>query len=342
MKHWFGRGLAFSPAVLLAVAIAVVLLWNVTEPPRAPLETTGLRSAAAEPIQPLLPPVGLNPEKVALGQALFSDPRLSHDNTIACASCHSLKPPLAGSDGRVTALGILGQEGEMNTPTVFNSALNFAQFWDGRASTLEEQAGGPVHNPKEMASNWQEVIGKLSKAKDYPEAFDRLYHDGITSANIVDAIAAFERSLITTGSRFDNWLLGQNEALNEQEQEGYRLFKEFGCVSCHQGANIGGNMYQKFGIFGDFLPAGRSPRASDLGRYNVTHKDEDRFVFKVPSLRNVARTAPYFHDGSARDLPSAVATMARVQLGREISPREIALIVQFLEATTGRYLDQPL
>lgn len=338
MKRW----LAWFPAVLLSLAVVAALLWSATEPPRTQMEAPGFRSSAAEPIQPLMPPLGLNPEKVALGQALFTDPRLSHDNSIACANCHGLQPPMAGADGRVTALGIRGQQGDINTPTVFNSALNFSQFWDGRAATLEEQAAGPVHNPKEMGSNWAEVVAKLSAAKDYPDAFNRLYPDGITGGNIVDAIATFERSLITTGSRFDNWLLGQNDALSDQEREGYRLFKDFGCISCHQGANIGGNMYQKFGIFGDFLPAGRAPRSSDLGRYNVTRKEEDRFVFKVPSLRNVARTAPYFHDGSARDLSSAVATMARVQLGREISPQEIALIVQFLEATTGRYLDQPL
>lgn len=338
MKRW----LLTVPAVLTLLAVAAVLLWNATEPAHTVTEQSSFSTANSEPIQPLAPPTGLDPAKVALGQALFADTRLSHDNTISCATCHVLKSPQAGADGRVTALGIKGQEGEINTPTVFNAAYNLAQFWDGRAATLEEQAAGPVHNPMEMGSSWPEVIAKLSTARDYPAAFGRIYHDGITGTNIVDAIAAFERSLVTPGSRFDNWLLGQGEALNDQEKEGYRLFKEFGCISCHQGMNIGGNMFQKFGIFGDFRPANRPPRKSDLGRFNVTGRDEDRFVFKVPSLRNIARTSPYFHDGSARDLPTAVATMARVQLGREISPQEIALIVQFLEATTGRYQDKPL
>lgn len=338
MKRW----LLTVPAVIATLTVVALLLWQATVPEKSAPEQIPFRTASGEPIQALTPPVGLDPDKIALGKALFADPRLSHDNSVACATCHMLKPPGGGADGRQTAIGIAGQRGEVNTPTVFNASLNFVQFWDGRAATLEEQAAGPVHNPLEMGSNWKEVIAKLSTTADYPAAFNHIYSDGITGANIADAIATFERSLVTPGSRFDNWLQGQGQALSDQEREGYRLFKEFGCISCHQGTNIGGNMYQKFGIFGDFRPANRPPRKSDLGRFNVTGRQEDKAVFKVPGLRNIARTAPYFHDGSAPDLPTAVATMARVQLGRDISPQEISLIVQFLESTTGRYQDQPL
>ena len=166
--------------------------------------------------------------------------------------------------------------------------------------------------------------------------------NNITGANIAQAIATFERSLLTPGGRFDAWLAGDKAALSSEEKAGYRLFKDLGCASCHQGANVGGNMYQKFGIFADFRPTGRAPRKSDLGRFNVTGRNEDRAVFKVPGLRNVALTAPYFHDGSAPDLPTAVSTMARVQLGRTITPEENRLIVAFLGSLTGRYQDKSL
>ncbi len=327
--------------VLTLLAVVAVLGWQATNsPPVAAPVSHVLPTTSAEPIQPVPRPMGLDPARVALGQALFFERLLSEDNSIACAECHVLTR--GGADGRPASRGIRGQEGDTNAPTVFNAALNFVQFWDGRAISLEEQAAGPVHNPLEMGSSWPEVIGKLQKQPAYRSSFAALYPTGITAANIADAIAGFERSLLTPDGRFDAFLQGNKEILTADEKAGYRLFKELGCASCHQGANVGGNMYQKFGIFAEFHPQGRASRKSDLGRFNVTGREEDRAVFKVPGLRNVALTAPYFHDGSVSDLPTAVATMARVQLGRTITQEEVRLIVAFLGSLTGQYQGKPL
>lgn len=283
---------------------------------------------------PLLPATVANAAKAALGQRLFFDNRLSHDNSLSCASCHDLAH--GGADQRATAIGIGGQQGSINTPTVFNADLNIAQFWDGRAATLEEQAAGPVHNPLEMGSNWQEVQDKLSRDAGYVQSFAQLYPQGITGASMVDAIAAFERTLRTPGSRLDLFLQGDTAALNTQEKSGYQLFLDYGCASCHQGTGLGGNMFQRFGVMEDYYQ-NRASIPSDLGRFNVTQRPEDRHVFKVPSLRNVALTAPYFHDGSARTLDDAVLVMGRYQLGRQLQPREVADIVAFLNTLTGTW-----
>jgi cytochrome c peroxidase len=283
---------------------------------------------------PLLPATVANAEKAALGQRLFFDKRLSHDNSLSCASCHDLAH--GGADQRATAIGIGGQQGSINTPTVFNADLNIAQFWDGRAATLEEQAAGPVHNPLEMGSNWQEVQDKLSRDAGYVQSFAQLYTRGITGASMVDAIATFERTLRTPGSRLDLFLQGDTAALNTQEKSGYQLFLDYGCASCHQGAGLGGNMFQRFGVMEDYYQ-NRASIPSDLGRFNVTQRPEDRHVFKVPSLRNVALTAPYFHDGSARTLDDAVLVMGRYQLGRQFQPREVADIAAFLNTLTGTW-----
>lgn len=332
----------WQSAAVLAVTLGLAAAWwFVIDPVADSQEVAPLASGGSqEPIQPIPVPTGLNPERVALGEALFKERMLSADNSIACVDCHSLSK--GGTDGRSNSVGIRAQEGEINAPSVFNAALNFVQFWDGRATTLEEQAAGPVHNPIEMGSNWPQVIGKLRNSENYRQAFAKAYRDGITPTNITNAIATFERSLLTPDSRFDAWLKGNGGALNTDEQAGDRLFKSLGCVSCHQGVNVGGNMYQKFGIFAEFRPAGRALRQSDMGRFNVTGKDEDRAVFKVPSLRNVALTAPYFHDGSAPNLETAVSTMARVQLGRDISREEIRLLIAFLHSLTGQYQGKPL
>lgn len=294
----------------------------------------------SDQFRPLRPAQKLNAEKIALGELLFNDKRLSRDNTVSCASCHNLKQ--GGVDGRASALGIGNQVGEINTPTVFNTALNIAQFWDGRAATLEAQAAGPVHNPAEMGSNWTEVEAKLREAGDLKDAFDRIYRNGIKGANIADAIAEFERSLITTDSPFDQWLQGKEDALSPEQKQGYNLFRNYGCASCHQGQNLGGNMFQKFGIFAPFKPKERELRKSDLGRFNLTGDESDKGVFRVPSLRNVAVTPPYFHDGSVPDLDTAVAVMGRVQLGREIPPPDRRLIIAFLQSLTGKYRGKPL
>lgn len=284
------------------------------------------------PVLPLRPIPGLDPGRVALGERLFHDARLSADFSLACANCHNLAQ--GGVDGRKVSLGIKGALGGINAPTVLNSGYGIAQFWDGRAASLEEQAAGPVHNPIEMGSNWAEVLGRLQQDADLVASFNKLYPGGLTADNVVDAIATFERSLVTVNSRFDRYLQGEKQILTALEIDGYRRFQELGCTSCHQGALLGGNMYQKFGVLGDYF-AGRKIRPEDLGRYNVTHREEDRHVFKVPTLRNIAQTAPYFHDGSADTLEQAVAVMARYQLGRDLSAHDIEAIVAFLKTLSG-------
>lgn len=287
---------------------------------------------------PLRPIRGLVPERVALGRALFHDTRLSRDQTLSCASCHDLEH--GGVDGRRVSLGVNGAVGSINAPSVLNSGFSIAQFWDGRAATLEDQVAGPIHNPIEMASNWAQVLERLGEDVSLAAAFDRAYPgQGLAPLTIADAIAVFERSLVTLDSRFDRYLKGEKQVLTPLELLGYRYFRQLGCISCHQGILIGGNMYQKFGVMDDYF-ASRPVTDVDLGRYNVTRQDEDRHVFKVPSLRNVTLTAPYFHDGSAATLEQAVTIMGRYQLGRELREQQVAAIVAFLGTLEGRLPDE--
>lgn len=279
-------------------------------------------------ILPIEPVAGLDPLKVALGRQLFQDPLLSHDNSVSCASCHMLDR--GGADGRRFSPGIGDAIGVINTPTVFNTTLNFRQFWDGRAMTLEEQIVGPIENPLEMGSSLAEVSAKLAADDTYVEAFQRIYPTGITAESVVDALATFERSLTTTDSRFDQFLRGDPQAISAEEKAGYDLFISLGCISCHQGANVGGNVYQRFGIMGDYFADRGGMTTADLGRYHLTGQEEDRHVFKVPGLRTVALTPPYFHDGATLTLTGAVKIMARYQLGTELTAEQVDLIVQFL------------
>lgn len=271
-----------------------------------------------------------------LGEQLFHDKRLSGDNTISCSSCHNLQHN--GADTGVVSVGVQDKLGEINTPSVFNAALNFKQFWDGRVETLEEQVDGPINNPLEMGSSWDEVIEKLNKDKSIKEEFAKHFEDGITKDNISNAIAEFERTL-TTPSRFDDFLNGNKYALNQEEKQGLQNFIDFGCVSCHQGANIGGNMFQKMGIVNNYFGDKKELTNADLGRYNVTKNEEDKFYFKVPSLRNVAKTAPYFHDGSAKTLNKAIEMMLHYQVGRPASEEEISQIAAFLNSLTSKRLE---
>jgi cytochrome c peroxidase len=260
---------------------------------------------------------------------------------MSCASCHILSR--GGIDGRRTAVGVNGIAGPVNVPTVFNSSLNFRQHWDGRAASLEEQVALPIHNPIEMASNWAEVLGKLTKDAPLVQQFSKIYPAGaLNEKNIADAIATYERSLTTPNSRFDKYLRGNTAALTADELHGYQLFKAYGCVACHQGENIGGNMFQTFGVMADYFAWRGNPTQADLGRYNVTRKEADKRVFKVPSLRNVAVTAPYFHDGSAKTLEDAVNVMFKFQLGREATVQDKELIVKFLNTLTGEFQGRPL
>ena len=291
-------------------------------------------NALQEPITPIPQSVKLPPNKVKLGERLFNDTRLSRDNSISCASCHDLN--LGGADGLPFAIGIDNQAGRINTPTVLNSAYNFRQFWDGRAETLEDQVPGPVHNPIEMDSNWTRTLAKLSRIPYYREQFVLTYPDGMTADNIIDAIATYERSLITPNSPFDRYLRGERSAISADTREGYTLFKSYGCIACHQGINVGGNLYQRFGIFSNPFTDSGEAQKEDLGRYNITGKAEDRYTFKVPGLRNVEKTAPYFHDGSAATLEEAIQAMAHYQLGTELGDDEIGKIVLFLKSLTGQ------
>ena len=288
-----------------------------------------------EPITPIPLIVNLNQQKVALGQRLFNDTRLSHDDTISCAHCHNLES--GGEDGLPVSVGIGGKTGEINAPTVFNSGFNFRQFWDGRAATLEDQIDGPVQNPKEMGASWPEVITRLNGDDSYRADFSVLYKSGISSETIKDAIATFERSLITPNARFDRFLRGERNSIDGEEYAGYLLFKNLGCISCHQGMNVGGNMYEKLGLVENYFEHRGDVRKVDLGRFNLTGHDENLYEFRVPSLRNVALTAPYLHDASADTLERAVAIMAKYQLGVDLQEVEIARIVRFLNTLTGEY-----
>ncbi len=279
-----------------------------------------------EPIRPMPEPQGLDPKKVALGSKLFHDTRLSADNTLSCASCHPLDR--GGADGLPVSIGVGGAVGGINAPSVLTAAYNFRQFWDGRAASLEEQAGGPVVNPIEMGATWPKVIEKLSDDVEIKQQFSRVYRNGLTPDNIQDAIAEFERSLARPG-RFDRWLNGDSNALSNDEVAGYRLFRKHGCTGCHQGVNVGGNLYQRFGTMAPYFSPGSTSKA-DLGRYNVTGREADKHFFKVPSLRNVALTAPYFHNAAATTLEDAVRVMGLYQLGLELPAQDVDLIVKFL------------
>lgn len=285
--------------------------------------------ASAEPIRPIVAPEGLDPARVTLGRRLFADPRLSADDTVSCASCHDLTR--AGVDDRKVARGIRGAEGLVNTPTVFNAHLNPKQFWDGRADSLEDQIDGPIHNQAEMGASWPLILSKLAGDRNLVAAFQRSYADGLQARNIKDALATFERSLVTTDSRFDRHLAGVPGALSPAELEGYALFKSYGCVSCHQGRNVGGNVFEHLGVFGDYFQDRGGPvTVADLGRFNVTRRQEDRFKFRVPSLRLVTHTSPYFHDGQVGTLTEAIRIMGRYQLGLEIPRGDIERIAAFL------------
>lgn len=319
---------------LAAPACLALVLLGGTAPPLGALAQVAERGGGLdEPIRPIPLQIALDQNKVRLGGQLFHDPMLSRDGSVACASCHDLAH--GGSDSRARSLGVDGAVGEVNAPTVLNSGFNFKQFWDGRAESLEAQIDGPLQHPKEMATTWPDVLRKLAQSPAYAAAFARLYPDGITKPNVKDAIATFERSLYTPNAPFDRYLRGDATALSADEQEGYRLFKSRGCVSCHQGVGIGGNMFQVFGVMADYFAVRGNVVPADLGRFNVTGDEGDRYVFKVPSLRNIALTAPYFHDGSAASLEDAVEVMGNYQLGRPLSAGEVELISTFLRTLTG-------
>ncbi len=287
---------------------------------------------AQEPITPIPPHKVTNPALVELGKMLYFDPRLSKSGFISCNSCHNLS--MGGSDNLKSSIGHNWQKGPINSPTVLNSSLNVAQFWDGRAKDLKEQAGGPIANPGEMAFTHELAIEMLQSIPGYVSEFKKAFNtDKITINEVTSAIAAFEETLVTPNSRFDKWLKGDRKALTAEERAGYELFKDSGCTACHNGSAAGGNTFQKMGVVEPYTTSNPAE-----GRYAVTKEEADRFNFKVPTLRNVELTYPYFHDGQAETLAEAVDVMGRIQLGKKFTPVENARIVAFLKTLTG---DQP-
>ncbi|MGE0790954.1 MAG: cytochrome-c peroxidase [Sandaracinaceae bacterium] len=294
-----------------------------------------LREVIGDTFEALPADLDLNMDKVLLGRALFFDRRLSGDETVSCSSCHMLTH--GGAEPRRVSTGIRGQQGPINAPTVLNSAYNFRQFWDGRAADLLEQAGGPVTNPLEMGAEWPTILERLNGDPALVAQFDAVFPEGggVNQANVLDAIVEYERSLVTP-SAFDRWLGGDDAALSEQQQRGLRMFVDTGCTTCHRGRNLGGTMYQRMGLVNDyFARRGGTLSDADHGRFNVTHAEEDQHRFKVPTLRNIELTPPYFHDGSEQELAGAVRTMAYVQLGRELEDAQVDDIVAFLGSLTG-------
>jgi len=267
----------------------------------------------------------VNVQKAKLGKKLFSDPILSKDGTIACTNCHLLGD--GGDDNLKVSFGILGKKGIRNSPTVYNARYNFVQFWDGRAKDLQSQAEEPILNPVEMGNNFKNLI-KTLKSSPYDKEFKKIYKDGVTKSNITDTIAEYEKTLITPNSAFDRYLRGDKNALTQQQKNGYNLFKSIGCIACHNGVNIGGNLYSKLGFM-------KEAKSKDFGRYNITNDSEDKYFFKVPTLRNIVKTAPYMHDGRYSNLKDAVKFMLEYQLRGSADKKEVDDIVSFLKSLTG-------
>lgn len=304
--------------IVLLVAVATLAVTNVV--------------FAKEPIDPIPPVKNINLAQVELGKKLFFDPRLSKSGFISCNSCHNLG--MGGTDNLKTSIGHKWHQGPINSPTVLNSSMNIAQFWDGRAEDLKAQAGGPIANPGEMASSHTLAVDVLESIPEYVIEFKQTFgKDHINIDQVTEAIAEFEKTLVTPNSRFDQWLLGNKDVLTSKELAGYKLFKDSGCVACHYGPAVGGLSFQIMGVVEPY-----ETKSSAEGLSAVTGKDADRFKFKVPTLRNVELTYPYFHDGEAETLTEAVDVMGRLQLGKKFSSAENANIVAFLKTLTG---DQP-
>lgn len=298
--------------------------------------TLAASAQAAEPFQPLEPVADVDPARAELGKQLYFDPRLSKSGFISCNSCHNLS--MGGSDNLPTSIGHQWHQGPINSPTVLNSRFSIAQFWDGRAADLKEQAGGPIANPGEMAATHELAVDVISTIPGYVDAIETIYGDGdVTIDRLTDAIAEFEKTLVTPNAPFDQWLKGDQSAMDAEALAGYELFKSSGCTGCHNGPAMGGTMFQKVGLI--------QPYDTDnpaRGRAGVTGQASDEMVFKVPTLRNIELTYPYFHDGQVQTLEEAVDLMGRLQLGREFSDTEIDQLVAFLKSLTGEQPQFPL
>jgi cytochrome c peroxidase len=305
----------------LSIFLALLLLASGAAAQAPDSQASGAKPLADEPITPIPPPPAADPQKLALGERLFGDPRLSGDGKLACTTCHDLRTNGAGDGRTITAHD--GSKLPFNTLTVFNAALSFRLSWDGHFRALGAHAESSLENPAGMRTSVAEVLGRLNADPQMVQQFRAAYGRPPDRTSFLDALVTFERSLLTPGSRFDRWLDGDASALSVTEQDGYRLFKSLGCRSCHQGVNVGGNLFERQGIF----------------RPLVSAKPE---IVRVPSLRNVATTPPYFHDGSAPTLDEAVRRMAASQLDRTLSDQQVDAIVAFLQTLTGSYRGAPV
>ena len=299
-----------------------------------------------EPIRPIPDSVAVDAAKVQLGKELYHDTRLSGDGTISCASCHAIET--AGVDNHQFSDGIGGQLGGINAPTSYNSVFNFVQFWDGRAATLAEQAAGPPLNPVEMGSkSFDEIAARLSADADFNKRFLASYPEGLNEKTITDAIAEYEKTLLTPNSPFDRYLKGDKGAMTAEQIEGYAIFKDYKCATCHAGVNMGGLSYEMMGQRANYfqdreINAKSGLTDSDNGRWAQTKVERDRYRFKTPTLRNVSLTWPYYHDGSVATLEKAIEMMAEYQVGRKMPEAEIAKVKTFLDAQTGQYQGKTL
>ncbi len=298
------------------------------------ITTLLITSILAEVITPIPIDIKYDKSKAALGKKLFYDTRLSKDDTISCASCHILED--GGDDNIAFSFGVDNQLGILNSPTVLNAVFNLSQMRDGAAKDLKYQVHFPITNPIEMGTTYKDIILKLKDDEKYKELFLRNYNKAIDKDSIDDALAQFQTALITPNSKFDKYLRGDKNALNKDELEGFKLFKKNGCTSCHNGVNIGGNLYQKVGIFKTYTH--KHPRDTgkyELGRYSITKDEFDKYLVKVPTLRNIDLTAPYLHNGSLETLNKVVKFMFRYQVGVKQSDENIEKIVMFLKTLTG-------
>jgi cytochrome c peroxidase len=337
LKRQLNAEAIMRPAILPSLLIAVIVGGTAFAQTGDANKLLADARAVFEHIAP--PPAPKDPvqaARIALGQRLFFESRVSADGNVSCSHCHL--PDKQASDGLPKAIGVFGKENPRNAPTIFNAALNFKQHWRGDRDSLEEQAEKSLLGPASFGNpDHATAMGKLKDVPDYPPAFAKAFPDDkdpIAVKNWGVAIAAFERTLITP-AKFDAFLSGDAAALSPQEQAGLRKFIDTGCAGCHNGAGVGGNSFQKFGVVEDYWKE-TGAGTPDKGRADVTKSDADLYVFKVPGLRNVAKTAPYFHDGSVEDLAKAVKIMGKTQLGSTLSDQDAADIVAFLGALTGK------
>lgn len=283
-------------------------------------------------------------EKIELGKMLFFDPRLSYNGTVSCNSCHNVMTD--GADGRAVSVGVNGHKGGRGAPTVLNSAFLSVQFWDGRAKSLEEQAKGPLINPIEMGNkDHGQVVSRLKKIPGYVKKFAKVFKgkEVLTIDNVAKAIASYERTLITPNSPFDRYLKGYKKGLSSKAKKGWETFQKVGCVTCHNGTNFAGpalpegtGYFMKFPTYPNTKYDKKYKFTKDLGRYDQTKQEADKNMWRVPTLRNIALTAPYFHNGAVETLDEAVRVMAKTQLDKTLNVRQVSQIVDFLESLTGK------